>query len=316
MIESMVRPEDLEGFVGQYELVKRLRTVMAGSRARETRPPHVLLSGPAGTGKTTMARIVAHELGAKLIVTSGPALKRPDDIAGLLMSIDGDEQLTVLFVDEIHRLSARVEETLYEALEDGAVSIVVGKGGEARAMTIKAPALVCVGATTKPGSLSAPLRDRFGFRMTMAPYTVDELAFIVGREWTRQGFEFTFDAAMVVAGRARGVPRVALHLAARVLDVVAISKAPLTGRNAADALDSFGIGDGGLDELDWAIIRALTKHFAGRPVGLDALAQYLDVDAATIEDEHEGPLVRGGYLVRTASGRMATPEAFAFARRR
>ena len=304
------RPTALHDFVGQNELTTRLRTIMQGSMARGAKPPHVLLSGPPGTGKTTLAQVVAHELDAHLITTTGPALRNAGDLAGVLFAGEGSEGLTVVFVDEIHRLPAMVEESLYEALEDGTLTVVTGSGSDARSIKHTLPPLVFVAATTKPGSLSQPLRDRFGFHGTLAPYTPDELAFIVGRQWTRNAFEFTMEAALTVANRSKGTPRVALHLADRVLDVAAPTGRTVTGPAAAAALDAFGIGERGLDETDWRIITALCVTFRGRAVGLDALAQFLNLDRATIEREYEGPLVRAGYVIRTANGRMAGAPAY------
>ncbi len=305
------RPEDLAEFIGQKALTDRLRTVIRGARARGTAIPHILLSGPPGMGKTTLARIVAAEAGTTLAVTSGAALKRPADVVGVLLGAEGPQ---VVFVDEIHRLGARVEETLYEALEDGTVSVVIGKGAEARLLTFSVPPFVCVGATTLPGMLSAPLRDRFGFHGVMAPYSERELAQMAQRAWTLAGVSAPITAAAVVADRCKGVPRTALHLAERVLDVTALSGEPITAETARAALDSFGVHEHGLDEVDWAILRALTGIFAGRAVGLEALAQALNMDPSTIEREHEGELVRAGYMTRTASGRMAMPDAYTVVR--
>ena len=304
------RPIAMQDFVGQNELTARLRTIMQGSTARHAKPPHVLLSGPAGTGKTTLAQVVANELGATLVTATGPALRSADDLAGVLFAGAAHEGPTVVFVDEVHRLPAIVEETLYEALEDGTLTVIIGSGSEARSVRHVLPPFVFVGATTKPGSLSQPLRDRFGFHGTMVPYSVDELGYIVGRQWARSGFEFTVQAALTVAERSKGTPRVALHLADRVLDVAATGDRMVTEDVAAQALDAFGIGEGGLDETDWRILTALCETFRGRAIGLDALAQALDLDRETIERGHEGNLVRCGLMVRTRTGRMATPDAY------
>lgn len=308
--KTIERPGALSEVVGQVDIVARLRIVMAGARLRETRAPHVLLSGPPGTGKTTLARIVAAELGSKLYTTTGPAMRRVPDLAGALLSLGGTpEHPAVFFIDEIHRLPVAVEETLYEAMEDQTVSVVAGSGGDARALSLPLDPLVIVGATTRPGDLSEPLRDRFGFAATMAPYSVEEIGQIVLREWARFGVIGSPEAAAVVAQRAKGTPRTALHLAARVLDVHAIEETDLTPASVARSLDAFGINQDGLDETDWRILTALVTTFAGRPVGLDALAQALDTDVATIQRAHEGALVRSGLMIRTVSGRMATPEA-------
>ena len=311
MARTIDRPGDLESLIGQAELRARLQIVMAGARLRESKPPHILLSGPAGTGKTTLAGIIAKELGAKLVTTTGPALRRASDLAGILFSLEATDGVpAVLFIDEIHQMPALVEETLYEVLEDGKLSVVTGSSESARSVSLDVPALVCVGATTKPGALSKPLRDRFGFHAATAPYTDEELAEIVAREWRRFGSDATEGAALLVGRRAKGVPRIALHLAARVMDVAAILEGGITEESARRALEAFGVGDGGLDETDWRILETLCVTFRGRAVGLEALAQALDVDAATIEREHEGALVRAGLVLRTPGGRTATPAAY------
>jgi holliday junction DNA helicase RuvB len=311
MTATLERPADINALVGQRELVARLKIVMAGARLRDAKPPHVLLSGPAGTGKTTLARIVAHELGADLVTSSGPALRKGADLAGILTSLESKNGApAVLFIDEVHRLPMMVEETLYEALEDGVISVVIGTGNDARSITLKLPPLVIVGATTKPGALSQPLRDRFGFHGTTVAYSDRDIAEIVEREWARHERDYEPGAGLVVAQRSKGVPRIALHLAARVLDVTSIEKTDITPATAERSLLAFGVGKNGLDEVDWLILDALTGKFKGRAVGLYALAQSIDVDPSTIENEHEGPLVRLGLITRTPSGRMASPEAY------
>ena len=314
MTATIERPADIEALIGQTDLVNRLKIVMAGARIRESKPPHVLLSGPAGTGKTTLSRIVAHELNAKLVTSSGPALRRGADLAGILFSLPKDA-LSVVFIVEIHRLPTIVEETLYEALEDGTLSVVIGSGNEARSLALKLPPVVCVGATTKPGDLSQPLRDRFGFHGQMAPYSDDEIAQIVSREWERNERTQEEGASLVVAQRAKGVPRIALHLAARVLDVTAIERTEITAATAERALIAFGIGKDGLDELDIRLLTALTTTFAGRAIGLEALAQSLDVDSSTLVELSEGNLVRKGLITRTPAGRMALPAAYSLLKR-
>lgn len=298
------RPTTAAGMVGQTELLARMRVVYEGAKLRGLTPPHTLLSGPAGHGKTTLAQIIAHDLGAPLVKINGPMLKTGAELCSELTKILPN---TVLFIDEIHRLPMAVEETLYEALEDGAVSMMIGGASNARAMTIKLPPFIVIGATTMPGALPTPLRDRFGFHAAVKPYSMDEIAQIVANKWAREALIQDGAAAIVVAGRSKLVPRRAIHLADRVADWCAVHHYIVDGISAGQALDSFGISANGLDEIDLRIIGVLVR--SGKPVGLSNLAQALDVDVKTIEQEHEGALVRMGYIMRSSSGRIATPAA-------
>ena len=307
--DTLDRPETLDDMVGQAETINRLRIAMQGAAARQVKPPHVLLSGPPGHGKTTLARIVAREVGGTLVNATGPTLRKAGDLAGIVATMDGP---SVLFIDEIHRLPTVVEEMLYEVLEDGTLTIVAGSGPSAKSVTLRLPPLLVVGATTAPGKLTTPLRDRFGLSLAVQPYSDDEIRQIVERSWSHALVDCAPGSAQVVAERSKGVPRLALHLAARVLDVAAIESTTVTPRLAERALEAFGVGRGGLDEVDCRIIHALTRTFAGRAVGLNALAQALDVDTTTIQNEHEPALVRAGLIVRTPAGRQATELAYAW----
>ena len=299
------RPVGLDDIVGQEALVNQLRMVCAGSNLRQTPMPHVLLAGPAGHGKTTLSQVVATELDAQLITTTGMVLRKVEDLLGLLVKCHGP---TVLFIDEVHALPVPVMEMLYEALEDNKVSTVTGDG---TAVTHKLKDFVCVGATTRPGVLSQPFLQRFGFRGTVVRYTDEELAEIVHRAWDRLDAAHDGDAALAVASRCRGVPRRALHLAERVLDHSAVHGTEMMGEDSVvDALAFFGIDTNGLEPDDYRILGALTGPFAGRTVGLDALSQQLNMDPKTLADQHEPWLMQQGLMSRTKSGRMALPPAY------
>ena len=268
--------------------------------------PHILISGPAGFGKTTMAYVIANTLAVPLIATAGPILRKTGDLSGLLASVRGE---AVLFVDEVHRLPSDVCESLYEALEDNKLSMLRGYGADARAITQALPPIVFVGATDQPGNLPKALRDRFGFHAVMQPYTIEDLAEIARRAFGRAGFpQAAGEACVAVAERSKGVPRLCIHLAERVADVAALGAVTLDVTLALSALAAFGIDQRGLDEDDYRILRALVWTFSGRPVGISALAQCLDLDESTVR-EREGPLVRAGYLIRTRTGRLAMQKA-------
>jgi Holliday junction DNA helicase RuvB len=295
--------------IGQTETIARLRIAIHGSRKRGVKPPHVLLSGPAGHGKTTMAKTIAQETGGKLEEISGPMLREVGKLPAILTSLDAG---AIFFIDEIHRMPMACEETLYQALEDGTVSTVVGGAGNARTITLPLEPFTVVGATTKPGAMSTPFRDRFGLHLTVQPYTEGEIARIVERSWNHAQVHYSEGAPIVVAERAKGVPRLAVNLAARALDCQALEGGTLTPELVIRSMRAFGVNDEGLEEMDYRILDALVTTFAGRPVGLDNLAQALDTDKATIQEQHEGPLVRMGFVVRTPSGRMATEKAHAW----
>ena len=303
------RPRTLDDMVGQTELLTQLRIVINGSLLRDKPMPNCLISGPPGYGKTTLAQVIAEEMDAKLITTSGIVMRKPQDLAGLLVKMEPN---SVFFCDEIHALPTAVMEMLYEALEDNKVSLLVGSGSDTTTQTFALPRWICVGATTRPGLLTKPFRDRFGFTGVMDTYTTEDLATIVDRAWKRSDTEFHEGEPLEVAKRCKGVPRLALHLSERVLDYAAVRGNETICQGLTDvALATFGVDENGLDRTDWKILDALVNRFGGRTVGIDALAQFLDLDKKTLTDQYEGPLVQSGLMHRTASGRMATPEAYA-----
>ena len=308
------RPQDLNEMVGQETLVRQLKMVCVGSKLRGTPMPHILISGPAGHGKTTLAGIIANQLGAKLVTTTGMVVRKPQDLVGLLVKMDGP---TCLFIDEVHALSKPVQETLYTVLEDARIDIIAGSGTESESMSHDLPELVVVGATTRPGLLTIPFRDRFGYQGVMDPYTEEELAIIAGRAWDRVGVSYAAGEAEELAKRAKGVPRRVLHLVERVLDYMAVINAKeVVSGTVSDALSIFGIDADGLDEVDFRILCALTGPFAGKTVGLDALAQALDLDAHTLTEQYEPYLTRRHLIIRAKSGRMASPEAYQLVKQR
>ena len=303
------RPADLEAMVGQADLLRQLRMVIAGSRLRGVRMVHVLLEGPPGHGKTSLGAVIAQEIGAELLQTTGMLLKKPADLAGLLVKAAAAP--TVLFVDEIHSASKLAMECLYTVLEDARIDLIAGSGMDAVAYSQPLPQLVVVGATTRPGLLSEPLRQRFGYVAQLDSYSVDELAEIVRRSWDRVGVTYAPDEPLEVARRSRGIPRRALTLGERVLDYVAVNGFDGVEEGiAGDGLAVFGIDSQGLDEIDYALIDCLVNKFPGQTVGLDSLSASLDLDQRTISDDHEPWLIRCGYLARRKSGRMALPAAY------
>ena len=300
------RPASLDEMVGQEDLRRQLSIVIGGARLRGMPTPHVLLSGPPGFGKTSLAGIVAAEMGAPMVATSGLALGEPGDLVGVLTKIAPG---SVVFVDEIHAAARTVLEMLYTALEDGTLPVVMGSGRDASAQTVRLPTFTLVGATTRPGLLTAPFRARFGFQAEVSRYTVDELSEIVARAWKRADVLFGESEPMEVARRCKGVPRLALHLADRTLDFAAVADmAGVPTGTAALALDAFGIDERGLTRQDWAVIRLLVG--AAKPIGADAICSALDMDKPTLVDQIEPPLVQAGLIARIRTGRMATEAAF------
>ena len=307
--EATLRPRRLAEFVGQPQLKERLGIVLEAARRRGQAADHLLLAGPPGLGKTTMAGIVAAEMDATLRITSGPALVRAGDLAAMLTDLhDGD----VLFIDEIHRLARAVEEVLYPAMEDFQLDIVIGKGPAARSLRIDLPRFTLVGATTRTGRLTGPLRDRFGFVAHLDHYPVDDLLAIVERAATILGLPVDGTGAAEIARRSRGTPRIANRLLRRVRDYAEVRRdGVVTGPVAADGLALFGVDDAGLDKVDRAILTAVCQRFDGGPVGLSTLALSVGEETETVEDVYEPFLLQLGMLKRTPRGRVAMPAAWA-----
>ncbi len=303
-----LRPQTLADFVGQRELVGHLQVVLGSARARHQTADHLLFAGPPGLGKTSIASIVASEMGSGFRVTSGPVLSRPGDLAALLTDLqDGD----VLFIDELHRLSRAVEEILYPAMEDLRLDGMIGRGPSARSIRLDLPNFTLVGATTRTGLVAAPLRDRFGFVGQLDLYDVEELTRIARRSARLFGVVLEPEAASIIASRSRGTPRIANRLLRRVRDYASVKGYELIDAAVAiDALALFGVDEFGLDKIDRRILTLLCDQFSAQPVGLTTLAHACGEEPLTIEDAYEPYLLRAGLLVRTPRGRVATERAY------
>lgn len=303
-----LRPSSLGEFIGQPELRRHLQIILGAARQRGQAADHLLFAGPPGLGKTTLARIVAHEMGAAIQTTSGPALERAGDLAAILTKLDDGD---VLFIDEIHRLSRAVEEVLYPAMEDFRVDIVLGKGPAARSIPLELPAFTLVGATTRTGLLTGPLRDRFGLVARLDYYDARDLRHVVTRAAGILDVTIDDGGAYEIARRARGTPRIANRLLRLVRDFAEMEADGVVDEAiACDALATFGVDELGLDKVDRAILDALCRRHAGRAVGLSTLAISVSEPTETVEDVYEPFLITQGLLVRTPRGRMATPQAF------
>jgi Holliday junction DNA helicase RuvB len=308
-VEAALRPRTLDEVVGQARVREQLGLVLEAARQRGRTPDHVLLSGPPGLGKTTLAMIIAAEMGAPLRLTSGPAITHAGDLASILSGMnEGD----VLFVDEIHRMSRPAEEMLYMAMEDFRVDVVIGKGPGATSIPLEIPPFTLVGATTRAGLLPGPLRDRFGFTGHLEFYEPDELDLIVHRSAGLLGVELTDEGSTEIASRSRGTPRIANRLLRRVRDYAQVrADGVVTLGVARSALDLYEVDVLGLDRLDRAVIDVLCRRFGGGPVGLSTLAVAVGEERETVEEVAEPFLVRNGFLARTPRGRIATPAAWA-----
>lgn len=307
-LENHLRPESLEDYIGQSKVKDNLKVYIEAAKARGEALDHVLFYGPPGLGKTTLAGIIAHEMGVHLKVTSGPAIERPGDMAAILNNLaPGD----LLFVDEIHRLNRQVEEVLYPAMEDFVIDILIGKGTSARSMRLELPRFTLVGATTRAGLLTAPLRDRFGVVSKMEFYTVDELKTIIIRSAKVLGVEIEEAGAYELARRSRGTPRLANRLLKRVRDFAQVKYDGRITKEVADfSLDLLEVDKNGLDKNDRMIMQVMIEKFGGGPVGLEAIAASLGEDAGTLEDVYEPYLIQNGYILRTPRGRVVSEEGY------
>ncbi len=307
-IEVSLRPKTIDEYIGQTKVKENLSIYMSASKGRGESLDHVLLYGPPGLGKTTLAGIVANEMGVNLRVTSGPAIEKQGDLAALLTNLQPGD---VLFIDEIHRLSRSVEEILYPAMEDYSLDIIIGKGPSARSIRLDLPKFTLIGATTRSGQLTAPLRDRFGILLRLELYTPEELGDIVTRSAGILGVDITHDGALEIASRSRGTPRIANRLLKRVRDVAEVEyDGVITEEVATYALNRFEIDELGLDEFDRRLLNIIINTYNGGPVGLETLAAALNEETVTIEDVYEPYLMQIGFLSRTARGRCVTDLAY------
>ena len=307
-VEISLRPKRLDDYIGQEKVKDNLSIYIKAAAMRHEALDHVLLYGPPGLGKTTLSGIIANELGVNFRVTSGPAIEKAGDLAAILSSLsEGD----VLFIDEIHRLPRAVEEILYPAMEDFSLDIIIGKGPAAQSIRLNLPHFTLVGATTRSGQLTAPLRDRFGVLLRLELYSPEELAKIVTRSAGILGIEIDKDGALEIASRSRGTPRIANRLLKRVRDIAQIEfNGVITEQVAMNALERFEIDHLGLDEFDRTMLRTIINNYGGGPVGLDTIAAAVGEESVTIEDVYEPYLMQIGFLMRTSRGRMVTDLAY------
>ncbi len=306
--ENKLRPKTLDEYVGQKKAKENLKIFMEAAKLRHEALDHVLLYGPPGLGKTTLSTIIASEMGVNIRITSGPAIEKPGDLAALLTNLQEND---ILFIDEIHRLNRSVEEVLYPAMEDNALDIVLGKGPSARSIRIDLPHFTLIGATTRAGQLSSPLRDRFGVIMRLELYTVEELSQIIKRSANILEIPCTDEGATELARRSRGTPRIANRFLKRVRDFAMVcGNGEIDKETSANALERLEVDYMGLDNIDRLILKTIITSYAGGPVGLDTLAAAVGEESVTIEDVYEPYLMQIGFLSRTARGRCVTNLAY------
>ncbi len=306
--EGSLRPKTLREYIGQEKAKGNLEVFIQAAKMRNEPLDHVLLHGPPGLGKTTLSGIIANEMGVNIRITSGPAIEKPGDLAALLTNLAEND---ILFVDEIHRLNRSVEEILYPAMEDFAIDIIIGKGPSANSIRLDLPKFTLIGATTRAGQLSAPLRDRFGVTLRLELYTPEELSRIVTRSAGILEVPIEDDGAMEIAKRSRGTPRIANRMLRRVRDFAQVKAGGVITRKVADeALTALEVDHLGLDAIDRRMLRSIIEHYGGGPVGLETLAATINEEAVTLEDVYEPYLMQMGFLTRTPRGRCVTRRAY------
>ena len=308
-MENSLRPKTLDEYIGQTKVKENMKIYIEAAKKRGEPLDHVLLYGPPGLGKTTLSNIISNEMNSNIKITSGPAIEKPGDLAALLTNLS---EFDVLFIDEIHRLSKSVEEILYPALEDYTLDIIIGKGPSARSIRLDLPKFTLIGATTKAGSLTTPLRDRFGIVHRLELYSTEDLTTIVNRSSKILGVKIEEDAAKEIARRSRGTPRIANRLLKRVRDyALVLGDGDITLKMTKIALNKLEIDELGLDEIDRKILETMIVQYNGRPVGIEALAASIGEEIDTIEDVYEPYLIQIGFIARTPRGRIPLPPAYA-----